>query len=47
MDSEDDIQPLIDEIVYPGISRDLYLELNTQEIHTDPEFEQVLIVIIF
>ncbi|XP_073958763.1 polyamine-transporting ATPase 13A3-like isoform X1 [Choristoneura fumiferana] len=43
MDSEDDIHPLIDdEIVYPEISRDLYLELNTQEIHTDPEYEQVV-----
>ena len=37
MDSEDDIQPLIE---YEG-SRDLYLELNAQLINADPEFEQV------
>lgn len=35
--SEDDIQPLIQ---YEG-SRELYLELNTQLINADPEFEQV------
>ncbi|CAH0697574.1 unnamed protein product [Spodoptera exigua] len=38
MDSEDDIQPLIE---YEG-SRDLYLELTAQLINTDPEFEQVV-----
>ena len=37
MDSEDDIQPLIQ---YEG-GRDLYLELNAQLINADPEFEQV------
>ncbi|XP_075987270.1 polyamine-transporting ATPase 13A3-like [Anticarsia gemmatalis] len=39
MDSDDDIQPLID---YEGSSRELYLELNAQLISTDPEFEQVV-----
>ncbi|KAH9628257.1 hypothetical protein HF086_006734 [Spodoptera exigua] len=39
MDSEDDIQPLIE---YEG-SRDLYLELTAQLINTDPEFEQLII----
>ncbi|XP_063370021.1 polyamine-transporting ATPase 13A3 [Cydia amplana] len=43
MESEDDIQPLIeDEVLEYSTSRDAYLELNTQGIHTDPEFEQVV-----
>ncbi|XP_063542922.1 polyamine-transporting ATPase 13A3-like isoform X1 [Cydia strobilella] len=43
MESEDDIQPLIEEeVIESTTSRDLCLEFNTQEIHTDPEFEQVV-----
>lgn len=41
MDSEDDIQPLIQ---YESENRDLYLGLNAQPITTDPDFEQVNIL---
>lgn len=39
MESEDDVQPLID---YEGENRDIYFELTAQKlINIDPEFDQV------